>query len=417
MKDELQNIIDSGILSASEIDFLITMNKKAKVLKIHKSKISKGGGKDTRWFTRVDGRKIAAKTEEELIDKLYEIYFGKKKSLCVKNFYEEWFSYKELTSNRPSNTARIRRDFDKFYLEDPLSREFIEKPFDKMTPYDIKLWIVPMIKKHKLTRKQFGNIMVPIRQMMDLLEDKRILDSNTARNISIDRGLFHPESIKPEAETQVFFHDELENIIAGAKRLAIEKQDTSYLAIPMCLYTGVRPGECYALRFSDFNRKKNSLCISRSLVEGPDHKYHVEEYLKKNSKPRTITIPDAAFEIVDMVSRIHCSLNERDTQNDLFKVMYPGNIDRKLYRICDDLGIVRRSLNKLRKTHISMLINSGFDIDFVRRQAGHTNINTTLNNYTYQTRKDAEMVRKMNRELEQFGTPALEKEKDPERLR
>ena len=66
---------------------------------------------------------------------------------------------------------------------------------------------------------------------------------------------------------------------------------------------------------------------------------------------------------------------------------------------CDELGIERRSPHKLRKTYISMLLNHGFDPDFVRQQAGHKQLQTTLNNYTHSTTRDSEIVEKLNEVL------------------
>lgn len=401
MNDVLKNIFESGILSESEVDTIVTMTKKQEVLKIHKAKISQGKGKDKRYFTRVNGKKITSATEKGLIDKLHDHYYSGLNSICIESFWQEWFDYKYKVSNRPSNVKRIWRDFQKYYLEDPLSEDFIRIPYKNITPYDVKLWASQLIKKHKLTRKQYGNIMVPLRQSIDLLVDRGILQTNPARNITIDRGLFSPEDEKPDSQTQIFFEDEVLLILTEAYKRASEYNDETYLAIPLCLYSGIRPGECFGLKKSDVNRKNNSLCIRRSLVEGADGKYKVEDYLKKNAKPRTIVVPDSVFDTVDMISRIRntkansrCEPEEANT-NWLFNVKYPGNVDRKLYRICDDLGLVRRSLNKLRKTHISILLNNGFDLDFVRKRAGHTNIQTTLNNYTFSTTRDVDLVKRM----------------------
>ena len=42
-----------------------------------------------------------------------------------------------------------------------------------------------------------------------------------------------------------------------------------------------------------------------------------------------------------------------------------------------------------------MLLNNSFDPDFVRRQAGHKQLQTTLNNYTYSTTRDEANVEKL----------------------
>lgn len=92
-------------------------------------------------------------------------------------------------------------------------------------------------------------------------------------------------------------------------------------------------------------------------------------------------------------------MNKGIIRNRLFETATQNNIQMKLYRMCDELGIERRSPHKLRKTYISMLLNHGFDPDFVRQQAGHKQLQTTLNNYTYSTTRDSEIVEKLNEVL------------------
>ena len=123
-------------------------------------------------------------------------------------------------------------------------------------------------------------------------------------------------------------------------------------------------------------------------------RYEIQEHLKKNAKPRTIQIPDICLKTVDDVRRI---LETKGICRDhLFDVQTPNNMEMKLYRICDELGIPRRSPHKLRKTYISMLLNRQFDADFARSQAGHSTLQTTYNSYTYSTTRDSELIEKLN---------------------
>lgn len=395
-----------GTIDLTDVGYIEFMNKKIQVLKVHTRKISQGGGADKRWFTRVDQdgtlKKIVAPTEKRLYEKLYEIYFSES-LLSLSDIYPEWLQYKYKVSNRPNNVHRISTDFTRFYQDEPLSQELISKPLVHITPYDIKLWGSQLIKKYKFTKKQFGNVMVPLRQCIDLMVDKGLMATNPARIVRFDQGLFAPARVKPDAGTQIFFPDELELVLKTANIRASETNDEMYLAIPIYIYTGVRPGECLALKFSDFDSATNTVNITRSLAvketlseDGTwsGRHYEVQEYLKKNAKPRVIVVPDTIFDTLKQIKRILESKNI--TREYLFQPKSPNNIERKLYRICDSLNITRRSLNKLRKTYVSRLLNEQFDVDFVRRQAGHTTIQTTLNNYTFQTTRNEALIGKLN---------------------
>ena len=67
----------------------------------------------------------------------------------------------------------------------------------------------------------------------------------------------------------------------------------------------------------------------------------------------------------------------------------------KLYRLCDELGIMRRSAHKMRKTYVSTCLNKGLDPDFVREQVGHSDLQTTFNYYTFSTTRDEDKLKEL----------------------
>ena len=112
-------------------------------------------------------------------------------------------------------------------------------------------------------------------------------------------------------------------------------------------------------------------------------RYEYQEYLKGNADPGYIDVPDACLEIVEQIRSI---LLEKEIDRDrLFDVLTPNTVQMKLYRACDALKIRRRSPHKERKTYISTLINNGADMDYVRSQARHKDLSTTLKSYVYST--------------------------------
>ncbi len=424
---------ECDIISADDVRSVDIMNKKKAVLRRHNHLVSQGNGKDRRWFSRVNdpltgkAKRVAAPTEDELYEKLYDYYFNqanrtksspgsaqkseeksirtRKKSyseMTLQEIYPDWLCYKTKTSSRSNNIRRLDTDYKRFYLDEPLSRDILNIPLVELKPMDVKLWACTLVKKHHLTKKQYGNAMVILRQVLDFLVEQDIIKTNPARMIHIDQGLFRREEKKP-AETQIFFPDELCKVLDLAYRLAEEKQDEAYLAIPMATYTGLRPAECLALSFDDFDRKSNTLYVHQSLAiedkKLPDgtwapSEYSYQEYLKKNAKPRTICVPDKCFDLLKQIRSIQAK--KGIIRSHLFDVKTPNNLERKLYRICDKLGIRRRSPHKLRKTYISTLLNNHMDADFARSQAGHSTLQTTLNCYTYATTRNDTLIKQLN---------------------
>ena len=401
----------NGIITPDDACAIIHMTHKQKVMERHNHRITQGGGKDKRWFTRIDtpetkNKLLAASSEESLYEKLYDFYFESEirfQSISLLDLYPEWLRYKYETSNRPNNVRRIDTDFKKYFLDEAVSQEILTKPLAEISAYDLKFWAARLVKKYGMTKKQFGNVIIPLRQGIDMLVDQGLFPSNPTRTVRFDQSIFRQTGPKKLSDTQVFYPDETEQILKCALEKARKTKDESFISIIICAYTGVRPGECAGLSFDDFDRKTNRVLIHRSLAAKqellPDgtwsaRTYEIQEYLKKNAKPRIITVPDICF---DMVDEIRSILKDKGIERKyLFDIETPNNIEMKLYRICDHLQIPRRSPNKLRMTYVSTLLNHNFDLDFVRQQAGHSTLQTTLNHYTYSTTRQETLVQQLN---------------------
>ena len=139
-----------------------------------------------------------------------------------------------------------------------------------------------------------------------------------------------------------------------------------------------------------------ALIVEKQRLDGSweTRSYEYREYLKGNADAGIIDVPDACFELLEQVRSV---LEKKGIDRDrLFDVKTPNNIQMKLYRICDELEIKRRSPHKERKTYISTLINNGADLDYVRSQARHKDLNTTLKSYVYSTTEKEKKVALLN---------------------
>ena len=383
------------------------------VLAMHDYAITHGKGQDKRWYTFVPDesksdkrRKIRKQTREELIDYLYDYYFVAGNSEDAKNLllpfvFDRWIAYRLSTTNRETTVRRNETDFRKYYLNEPLSKDLLTTPLNLLTKNDLEEWAYRMIKKYHLTQKAYSNMTLIIRQIYTYLVDENILEQNTFERVHIRTSAFR-KTRKKSAQSQIFFPDEIEAIFRSVSERLLETNDEAYLAIPMMYYTGIRIGECLALKFEDFDQERGTLCISRSLIRRDRRnedgswntsRYVIEDYLKQNADPRTILVTDECFEILQQIRAIRKVKGYISPY--LFEVKTPNNIEMKLYRICDELEIPRRSPHKLRKTYVSELMNSRLDPDFIRTQVGHKDLLTTWNAYTYTTTRDEEMLRKI----------------------
>lgn len=123
----------------------------------------------------------------------------------------------------------------------------------------------------------------------------------------------------------------------------------------------------------------------------------IVDFLKGNGDPREIIVSKNCFEIISLVQKLQFKAGRISPY--LFPDISQSNIEWKLYRICDSLGINRRSPHKWRKTYISTLLNNGVDPDFVRAQVGHKDLQTTLNSYDYSTTRKEKQISQLEKIL------------------
>lgn len=67
------------------------------------------------------------------------------------------------------------------------------------------------------------------------------------------------------------------------------------------------------------------------------------------------------------------------------KFVRPRIFEKRLRTLCDNTNIKYRSVHKIRKTVCSTLIDSGININTVREIMGHSDEETTLRNYIFDT--------------------------------
>lgn len=386
------------------------MNKKLEklVLEIHPYSIKQMNGKDARWFTTVKkegcDRKIVKKnTYEELIQYLVDYYALKevKKKITLRTMYPIWRAFKESCTKKTSTIRRIEADWKRFYLNDPI----IDKPLKDMSKNDITGWINHKILKDGIRdSKTFYNMLTIFKNVFEYCYSEELIESNTFEKATYRKELLHSYS-KPLDETQVFTKEEVASIVEQAfKEFHSRPKTTTYLAIPLLFQTGLRCGELVALETTDYDRERKILHITKS--EGRSYTKTEDGTLqfvgaivdepKKEASKREIPLTDEACRILDMI--IHANEeNKQSAGNYIFvynhRRVQTASVLKKIYRLCDGLGIDKRSTHKIRKTTLSTMLdtcikNDIADISAVRYFAGHSDESTLLKNYIFSTRKE-----------------------------
>ena len=350
---------------------------------------------DGRWKTHVDNPNgsrglIVRKDKKDLIAALSAHYKGyaEAKQPTMAMLFPEWLQYKSNHTRSTKTLQHHKSDWNSYYE----GTDITKIPIPKLTKLMLDEWIHAMIKEKNLTTKQYTNISSIVRQLLDYAVDKGIIANNPFAQVRIQhRLLISP--LKKEAKTQVYTSEELNSLIAEAYKDFESTGDTSSLAIIICAKTGIRVGECMALKASDISDgylhiRREEIIDTPLLPDGTfgPRDYVVAEHCKTEAGLRDLPIITEVGNVLNMVMDANL-IRKTDTDYLFIKQdgtkMHARSVDRKIRTLCKHIGIAPRSAHKLRKTYISILIDARVNIDTVRRLAGHKDEAVTLANYCF----------------------------------
>jgi len=173
-------------------------------------------------------------------------------------------------------------------------------------------------------------------------------------------------------------------------------------------FTGVRQGEMFPLKWSDFT--DHSLSINKGLSKKTKLSQHYELKGTKNVYSiRDIKLNDSLNDMILEYRKREAALPGFSEDWFMFGRLKP--IPEKTFSNRRDAwikkaGVVRITNHQFRHSHASNLIADGMNIVAVSKRLGHSEITTTLERYTHLIDKSADEVVK---DLEEKGKDILKK--------
>ena len=345
-------------------------------------------------------RKIAKATEEQLLKTLYAFYNAQSEqddleNITLRDLYPKWLEYKKLHTTAESYIIRINTDWKKYYL----SSAIIDIPVRELDKLTLDKWVHELIKQYKMTKKTFYNFTLIARQTLEYAIDLKIITANPMKQVQVDgRRLFRKEKKKPDS-TQVFSVQErkaIEELAWRDFREGTRLHQIAPLAIIFQFETGLRISELCTLRYEDVCG--DYIHIQRMLRQC---NHEVVEHTKSH-EDRKVILTSKAKQIVDDARRRQQELAV-DSEGYIFSINGKPPTDRyvdDLYRsYCSQLGILRRTSHKARKTYISTLIDNNVNINTVRALVGHADERTTYNSYCFDRSSEQEKIDKIENAL------------------
>lgn len=366
---------------------------------------------------------VTATTREKLERKIINFYLEleRKKKEEVKKAHEEeeknklstlrklypvWLKYKSLETTATNYIRRIDTDWKKYYLNDPI----IDVDIHDFTKATLKEWALSVIRNHDLTKTQYYNMSIIIRQCLEYAVDCELISINPYSQFTIAGKLFKKLK-KPEDNKRVFLTTEQPLIIAEAWQEFEDKDCTTALAIPLAFQTGVRLGELIAIKDTDITPDGKYLHIQRMVQryeqQLPDGswapvKWIVVEHTKTSAGDRFMYLTKEARRILKIILE---SNKRNGFHDDGFIFVHGGKrishqaVDCRIRKYCRHINIQCKSVHRIRANVISAMLDSGIAINQVRKCVGHTDERTTLHNYAFNRKSEVENEADMEKAL------------------
>jgi integrase len=187
----------------------------------------------------------------------------------------------------------------------------------------------------------------------------------------------------PPAEKELLTAEELARLFAVVQGHRLEP------ILKLLLSTGLRIGECLALRWQNIDLDKQTLFVSRT-VQLIEREYIVSTPKTANAI-RTIALSEplcAVLEAHKIVQDYDFHLSQIEPSgglifcNDQGTFLNNTTLGTQLHQALKEANILRRvTFHHLRHQHASMAIAEGADVYAVSRRLGHHNASFTLERY------------------------------------
>ena len=376
----LNYAIENGMIDLPSIQRQIKMNERKRYLEKHNHK--KWQSKDGKWNTYFDkeGRdknRILCKrsTEQELDTEIIKYWKNQEINPTVKEVFDEWNSRRlSLGKIKASTFSRNEDTFKRFFSD------FGKRRIKSIDETDWEDFLCECISKYNLKAKAFANLKTIVRGMLKRAKKRKLIDMNVETfllELDITDRDFKRTYIDDSKE--VFMDDEVALIMDYIKA----NPDIRNIGIALMFVTGIRIGELVTLKNEDFDGMTFKVKRTETRCHPDGSKgyiYSVDDFPKTPAGYRTVIVPDK-YEWVVKRFRLNNPFGEFCMTNNRGERLNAAIVRKKLYWICDHLGIERRSPHKIRKTYGSILLDNHLDRKIIEGQMGHTNIGVTERHY------------------------------------
>ena len=321
---------------------------------------------------------LSARTQKELLEKLHRCideYDGAELTedcrMTLGEWLEIWLTECAEPSVRPSTFRGYRA-----YVRDKIAPYLGEKEIRKVT-VDYIQNLYRKLKKEggaeggPLSGASVRRIHGVLHQALKVAADRHLIVKNPTDNVTLPKREPSPRTILNDEQLERFME---------AIRQDRRWHDFFYLEIT----TGLRRGELCGLMWSDFDEKKGTLSIRRTLHGKEGGGYYVGD-TKTGTGRRIIKLPPSTVQL--LTERKRAAISQWIFPNPIHPEdpVMPNSGYNRMKKLLAEAGLPRMRFHDLRHTFATHALTSGVDAKTLSGILGHTKTSFTLDTYTHVT--------------------------------
>ncbi len=385
------------MIDLSYVQEQIEMSKRNELLEKHPYAISRGS--DGKWRTylpdKEKGRKMVKKSTKEAVEnEVMDYWKSEMENPTIEDVFNEW-NDRRIKLNKISQASHLRfkQIFNRHY------KDFGKKKIKNVTPQDIEEFLEEQIPKFELSAKSFSNLKTITKGLLKRAKKRRLIEMDVESLFrEMDTSEAHFKRTMKEDDKEVFNEEEFPKVI----EYLTDNPDLKNLGILIMFLTGIRVGELVALKHSDFdgNTFKIRRTETKYVDEDGKYVYGIKDCPKTEAGIRTVILPKSYTWIANKL-KLYNPFGEYIFVESGDRRLTTNCIRRRMERVCDKLGIIRKSPHKARKTYGSILLDNGIDNKLITDVMGHTDIMCTEGHY-HRNRKTIERKTEILSDIPEF---------------
>ena len=332
---------------------------------------------------------MSAKTQKALLEKLHKSideYDGaeltEQSRMTLGDWMDIWLEECAEPAIRPSTMKGYRH-----YAKDNIQPYLGHKQICKVTTADIqslyrKLQKEGAIDGGPLAGTTVRRIHSVLHQALEVAVYRHLIVKNPCNDVTLPRKVTTVKTILNDTQLERFME-----VIKADEHW----HDFFYLEIT----TGLRQGELCGLMWTDFDEKKGTLTVRRTLHRKDGGGYYVGD-TKTGAGRRIITLPPSTVQLLS--ERKKKSISQWIFHNPIRPEdpVMPNSGYKRMKKLMKEAGLPNMRFHDLRHTFATHALTSGVDAKTLSGILGHTKTSFTLDTYTHVTgdmhRKASEIV-------------------------